>query len=410
MFKGIRSLIFIGIMLLIDWYVFSAINSIIKINNIKNLFNVIYVSISLISVAFIALMPYMAYKKWQRPGRTYLFATIIGLFLAKFLSAAIFLIDDLRRLLMATLYASSINNSHSFNRSPVMLWIGLCTGIALFLLLVIGFKNKYNYQLKKVELFFENLPQAFKGLRIIHISDIHSGSFMNKEAVQRGVDLINAQQADIILFTGDLVNNKAEEMDGYIEIFNQLSAPLGVYSVLGNHDYGDYYYGHKPSGEVLIAKQKNLEALIDVHSKLGWRLLMDEHVAIEKDADAIALIGVQNTSGKAFTSYGNLQKAYNGATDYPFKILMSHDPSHWEHEVQPEYPDIDLTLSGHTHGMQFGFNVFGLKWSPVRWMYKQWLGLYEKNGQKLYVNSGFGFIGYPGRVGILPEITVIELK
>jgi predicted MPP superfamily phosphohydrolase len=212
------------------------------------------------------------------------------------------------------------------------------------------------------------------------------------------------------LFTGDLVNDRAVEMTDYMDVFNKLKAPMGVYSTLGNHDYGDYYYGANATGEKAIEKEKNLQHVKQIHGELGWRLLLDENVRLEKNGEYIALIGVQNISGrKSFHTYGSLAKAYAGAENAPFKILMSHDPSHWDFEVLPKYPEIDLALAGHTHGMQFGVELPGFKWSPVQYVYKEWAGLYEEGKQKLYVNRGYGFIGYPGRVGILPEITVIEL-
>ena len=275
----------------------------------------------------------------------------------------------------------------------------------MFGTLLWGFRNKYNYQLKRVPLAFDNLPASFKGLKIIHISDIHSGSFMDKKAVSHGVDLILKEKADIILFTGDLVNDKATEMKDYMDVFNRLNAPMGVFSTLGNHDYGDY-----TSWPSEAAKQQNLEDLKKVHADLGWRLLMNEHVVLSRGADQIALLGIENWSNKArFPKHGRMDLAHAGTENFSFKILMSHDPSHWDAQVKPEYADVDLTLSGHTHGMQFGVEIPGFKWSPVQYMYKQWDGLYEDGKQKLYVNPGYGFIGYPGRVGILPEITVIEL-
>lgn len=213
------------------------------------------------------------------------------------------------------------------------------------------------------------------------------------------------QKPDLILFTGDLVNNVAGEMQNYMDVFNQFQVPLGVYSILGNHDYGDYVRWDSPQ-----EKTANLEHLKKIHSDLGWQLLLNEHVTIEKGDEKIAIIGIENWSAKArFTKYGDLKKAYAGAALYPFKILLSHDPSHWVAEVLEEYPDIDLMLAGHTHGMQFGIEIPGFKWSPVQYIYRQWAGLYKQGKQKLYVNRGFGFIGYPGRVGILPEITVFEL-
>jgi predicted MPP superfamily phosphohydrolase len=224
------------------------------------------------------------------------------------------------------------------------------------------------------------------------------------------VDMVLKQKPDLILFTGDLVNDRAVEMADWIETFSRIKAPYGVYSTLGNHDYGDYYWGFNATGEAAVEKANNMKHLKQIQANLGWRLLMNEHVPIEKDGQSFALIGIENWSAKAnFPKYGKMSEAYPGAEKYPFKILMSHDPSHWDAQVRPEYSDIDLTLSGHTHGMQFGVETPWLKWSPVQWVYKEWAGLYKEGRQYLYVNRGYGFIGYPGRVGILPEITLIEL-
>lgn len=221
----------------------------------------------------------------------------------------------------------------------------------------------------------------------------------------KGVYKIMKEKPDLVLFTGDLVNNVAAEMEDYLDVFDKITAPMGVYSTLGNHDYGDYVQWDSAE-----EKAKNLEDLKQTHARLGWRLLMNENVVLEKGGEKIALMGIENWSAKArFPKYGDLGKAYAGTESLPFKILMSHDPSHWKAEVLEKYPDIDLVLSGHTHGMQFGVEIPGLRWSPVQYVYREWAGLYEKDNNKLYVNRGFGFIGYPGRVGILPEITLIEL-
>jgi predicted MPP superfamily phosphohydrolase len=224
--------------------------------------------------------------------------------------------------------------------------------------------------------------------------------------VERGIDQIMKEQADLILFTGDLVNDRAAEMHDFMDLFGKLKAPMGVYSTLGNHDYGDYVqWPHEG-----LTKDENLQNLKKVHADMGWRLLMNEHVVLEKNTEKIALLGIENWSAKArFPKHGRMDLAHADTQHYPFKILLSHDPSHWEAEVKTKYRDIDLMLSGHTHGMQFGVELPGFKWSPVQYMYRQWAGLYEDKNQKLYVNRGFGFIGYPGRLGILPEITVIEL-
>ena len=241
----------------------------------------------------------------------------------------------------------------------------------------------------------------------MHISDIHSGSLLDKKAVEAGVNKILAEKPDLILFTGDLVNDQATEMDFLKDIFAKLKAPMGVFSTLGNHDYGDYVQWPIDG----VSKEQNLENLKTVHADMGWKLLMNEHVVLERGQDKIAVIGIENWSAKGrFPKHGKMVEAHAGTEQYPFKILLSHDPSHWDAEVNKLYKDVDLMLSGHTHGMQFGIEVPGFKWSPVQYMYKQWAGLYEGETQKLYVNRGFGFIGYPGRVGILPEITVLELS
>lgn len=413
------SVIVLLIMLALDFYVFMAIKQVAHSASAKTrtiLFTIYWV-VSGLSFLFVALMPYVNYDNWQRPLRTYIFAVVVGLYLAKIVATVFFLLDDVRRLLQWVSGKVFFRNTEvetisesAISRSTFMSWLGLGIGTTFFGTLLFGFRNKYNYTVRNVQLRFPNLPQGFKGIKIVQFSDVHSGSFTNKAAVQHGVDMINAQGAGLILFTGDLVNDQATEMQDYMDVFNKLKAPLGVYSTLGNHDYGDYHFGSDATGEKLIAKQANLQAVKNIHAKLGWRLLLDEHVAIERNGEKIGLIGVENISGKRnFHSYGNMQKAHAGTEQYPFKILMSHDPSHWDMEVNSKYKDVDLTLSGHTHGMQFGINISGFQWSPVQWVYKQWDGLYKKGNQQLYVNPGYGFIGYPGRVGILPEITVFEL-
>ncbi len=266
-------------------------------------------------------------------------------------------------------------------------------------------KGRYNYKVLKYELSFADLPEAFDGFTITQISDIHSGSFTNKEKIQYGVGLINEQKSDIILFTGDLVNDKANEMDNWINVFGQLKAPYGKFSVLGNHDYGDYVKWKTPE-----EKAANFIAVKEIHPKIGFDLLLDEHRYIEKDGQKIALVGVENW-GKGFNQAGDLEKASKNINKEDFKILMSHDPSHWEKIIKKDDFNYQLTLSGHTHGLQFGIEIPGLiKWSPSKYMYKQWAGLYEEFGRYINVNRGFGYHAFPGRVGIWPEVTVIKLK
>lgn len=408
--------ILISFMVLLDIYFFQALKTVSHSasGRTRTIIYSSYWTLSVLAIIILLLLPYLHFDKQMKFIRTTLFALIAGLFFAKLIAALFFLIDDIRRgiqwvagkLFFAKTEGEDMQSGEGISRSVFLSWAGMIAGSGLFGSLIYGFGNKYRYQVKRVKLSYNNLPAAFKGLKVVQISDIHSGSFTNKKAVMKGVQKILNEKPDLILFTGDLVNNVAEEMNDYMDVFDKLKAPLGVYSTLGNHDYGDYV--HWDSVE---EKKANLEKLKQVHAKLGWRLLMNEHVALEKGADKIALIGIENWSSKArFTKYGDMQKAYAGSESYPFKILMSHDPSHWKSEVLKQYPDVDLTLSGHTHGMQFGVEIPGLKWSPVQYVYKEWAGLYEKDAQKLYVNRGYGFIGYPGRVGILPEITVLELS
>ena len=266
------------------------------------------------------------------------------------------------------------------------------------------YRGKYNYKALNYVLEYDDLPEAFDGFKIAQISDIHSGSFDNPEKVQYGVDLINQQQADVVFFTGDLVNNRAEEVFPWIETFKKINSKFGVYSILGNHDYGDY-----TRWESEAEKKKNMEALFDAQKQMGWDLLLNESRFIEKDGQRLALVGVENW-GSGFKQAGDLEKALENVAPQDFKILLSHDPSHWEAQVLPHPFDIHLTLSGHTHGMQFGIEIPGwIKWSPVKWRYKQWAGIYEQGKQRLNVNRGFGYLAYPGRVGIWPEVTVITL-
>ncbi|MCZ2222863.1 MAG: metallophosphoesterase [Chitinophagales bacterium] len=402
--------------LLIDIYVFQSVKVITSHHLLKARFWIysFYWFISIASIIFLVSLPYILYYHKFIILRNYIITILLGILFAKIIAVIFFLLDDIRRLTVwiATKFQSNSSTTNTtitdinISRSVFLSWIGIGTGATFFGTLLYGFSNKYNYQLRKISLTFPNLPKAFKGFKIIQISDIHSGSFQNKKAVEKGVDMILKQQPDIILFTGDLVNDRHEEMLDYIDVFSKLNAPYGVYSILGNHDYGDYLKWKSTK-----AKQKNLEKLKQLQAQMGWRLLMNEHVVIEKDNDAFALLGIENWGAKAhFPKYGKMEEAYKGTEKYQFKILMSHDPSHWDAEVRKKYTDIDLMLAGHTHGMQFGIENPYFKWSPVQWIYKQWAGLYEEGNQKLYVNRGFGFIGYPGRVGILPEITLIELS
>jgi predicted MPP superfamily phosphohydrolase len=407
--------ILIGFMVLVDIYFFQAIKVISHSagSRTKTFIYAGYWIISASAIITLLILPYLQFEHQARVFRTSIFAIIAGLFFAKLIACIFFLVDDIRRgvqwiagkLFFSNTEGEALQQDEKISRSAFLSWTGMLAAGGLFGSLIWGFGNKYRYQVRRIRISFANLPSAFKGLKIVHISDIHSGSFTDKRAVTKGVQKILNEKPDLILFTGDLVNNTSDEMKDYMEVFDKLQAPLGVYSTLGNHDYGDYVHWDN-----IEEKKANLEKLKDIHRALGWRLLMNEHVVLQKGDDKIALLGIENWSAKArFPKYGDLKKAYTGSESYPFKILMSHDPSHWKAQVCQSYSDIDLMLAGHTHGMQFGVEIPGFKWSPVQYVYKEWAGLYERDRQKLYVNRGYGFIGYPGRVGILPEITVLEM-
>jgi uncharacterized protein len=263
----------------------------------------------------------------------------------------------------------------------------------------------HDYRVKRIVVKLPNLPKSFEGIRIAQLSDIHSGSFFNKTAVKGGVEMVMKEKPDMIFFTGDLVNNEANEVKEYMDVFSKLRAPLGVYSVTGNHDYGDYKNWSSKE-----AKQQNFKDLMEAHKLLGFDLLMNENRFIEQGGEKLAILGIENWGNGRFSKYGKLDQAYSGTEEASTKILLSHDPSHWDAQVRKDYKGIDLMLSGHTHGFQFGVEIGGFKWSPSQYAYKQWAGLYQEGEQFLYVNRGFGYLGYPGRVGMPPELTILELK
>jgi len=411
--RGLGFVFLILIFAIIEYYAFTAIR--FSIRNVKNPYKtsilVTYIAITLLWFVSIAMFPVLRTMDMSKAMRNFLVSFSMGILITKILIAIILLIDDLRRgttHLLSLFYNKEtmpLVLEKGMSRSEFINKFALLFGGTIFGTMLYGMSNRYNYTIKNISLSFANLPKAFKGMKIVQISDIHSGSLSDLTAVAKGVEKINAINADAIFFTGDLVNNKSDEAEDFIPIFSKLKAKHGVFSILGNHDYGDYV-----EWESKAHKKANLERLKEIHKENGWRLLLDEHIVLEQEGEKIALIGVENTSFKnRFQTYGSLEKAYKGSEMHPFKILLSHDPSHWDGEINSKYKDIDLTLSGHTHGFQFGIDIPWLKWSPVQYVYKQWAGLYQKDNQHLYVNRGFGFLGYPGRVGIMPEITVIEL-
>ena len=319
----------------------------------------------------------------------------------------------LYKLLQQKLFSKSSDTlpGNKITRSKFLQQTGVISGGVMLSTLTFGMlKWVYDFTVNEVTIHLPDLPESFDGFRILQISDLHVGGWLSKSPVQKAVDLIKAQETDIIIFTGDLINYRTSETKGYHNILSQLDAPMGVYSILGNHDYGDYILWDRVG-----RKQKNFEALIDFEKGLGWNLLMNENTVLQRGTDKIALIGSENwSSHKNFNRYGNMELAYAGVEDIPCKLLMTHDPTHWDAEIIKNYKDIDVTFCGHTHGTQIGVNIPGFQFSPASLYYKHWMGLYAEENeikkQYLYVNSGLGFIAYPGRVGILPEISVFTLR
>lgn len=402
-----------ALVFLVDWYVFHAIRALIHQADFRKWFSWCFWMFSFVTFCFFLYFRLVGQNGLPRLVLVFAFSSFFIVFLSKLIFSIFLLGGDVTRgLAIAGFWIKNLvtgdGQNYSPARSAALVKIGLgIAGIPLFTLVYGMFKGAYRYQLKRMDLVLKDLPKAFEGLKIVQISDMHTGSFYNKKAVNHGIDLLLNEKPDLIFFTGDLVNNEASEVVDYLDIFKRIAAPLGVFSVLGNHDYGDYMIW--PSQQ---AKEANLEQLKQYQKELGWRLLLDEHVVISRDGDQMALVGIQNWGAKGnFPKYGNLKRAMEGAETYAVKLLLSHDPSHWEAQVLPQFPEIDAMFAGHTHGMQFGIEIPGFKWSPVQYMYKQWAGLYQATGgQQLYVNRGFGFIGYPGRVGIWPEISVFTLK
>jgi len=337
-------------------------------------------------------------------GRTFLMV----LFLSKLCALPILLIDDIRRGFLAVVNYFMVEKNFDVSRSRFLSAAGVFIGTAPILALTYGaLRNPYRYRVRRSNVYIEGLHPDLEGYKIVQISDVHSGSFVFKDPILNGIDLINKEKGDLVVFTGDIVNYKADEMDGLYDTFRKIESPhKKVFSTLGNHDYGDYYKWDSKAD-----LDKNFEKIKGIHKTLGWDLMLNEHRVLEHKNARIGLIGVENFSAlPQFPKHGDLAKSVEGMPETDVKILLSHDPTHWDFEVNKNHPDINLTLSGHTHGFQFGLEIPGwIKWSPSQFVYKQWAGLYHKGAQYLYVNRGFGFLGYAGRVGILPEITSLVL-
>lgn len=386
---------------LMNWYILTGLQVVAPQNYVPAIFWFVNF-VSAFSVLY-------AIQGIQSRGMGLFFKISTHAFLTLFVSELIFvinlLLEDIYRFIAGVFHLIFEGSFVIPVRHPFLIEFGIGLFFASVLLFVYGMlKGKYAYRVIKHELYFKDLPEAFDGFTITQISDVHAGSFTNAKAVQKGIDLINKQESDLFVFTGDLVNNKAEEIKPWIGHFSQIKAKHGQFSVLGNHDYGDYVKWDND-----LVKQGNLQQLKNYHAELGFRLLLDEHVELNKNGEKIIVAGIENW-GLGFGERGDLQKAISGTAKDDFKILLSHDPSHWEAQVKNNPSHIHLSLAGHTHGMQFGIEAFGIKWSPVKLRYKHWAGIKEEDGRILNVNRGFGFIGFSGRVGIWPEITVIELK
>lgn len=401
-----------------DFYCYKAITGVFKSwkPGTKRLFAIAWWSYSILLLIGVFVSIFITIPSAYLGIRSVILVAFFLTLACKIVFLPFLVIDDIRRLYLKIKRTfqkkedsvkTEVSNAEPITRSSFLMKAGLITAAVPLTSLTWGIATgAYDYQVVRKPLILPNLPSAFEGMTLGQISDIHSGSFYNQKAVRGGVELLLAQKPDLIFFTGDLVNDMATEMRDYQDIFSKVKAPLGVYSSLGNHDYGDYHFGKEGSP----AKARNLQDVIKTHERMGWDLLMNEHRRLKVDGQEIGILGIENWGMGRFPKYGRMDLATKDTGDLPVKLLLSHDPSHWRAEVLEKYPQIDAMFSGHTHGMQFGIRTKDFQWSPVQYIYNEWAGLYTENRQQLYVNVGYGFLGYPGRVGILPEITIFELR
>jgi predicted MPP superfamily phosphohydrolase len=406
-------LFFTFFFLLIDFYLFQAVLAVSK--DWTPLWKgVLRYGFWVPTVICMGALAWWAFDDPYRYGsnfRNILITVLVATYFSKFFGILFVFIDDIQRGVrwVGSLFSSPGPGNlpgDPITRSEFLTKAALVATAIPFGTMAYGvISGAHDYRVRRLTVKLPNLPKSFDGLRIGQLSDIHSGSFWNKTAVKGGVEMMLDEKPDLIFFTGDLVNNETSEVKQYFEIFNKLRAPLGVYSVTGNHDYGDYY--NWASRE---SKAQNFQDLVQAHKDMGYNILMNENRIIEESGDKLAIIGIENWGAGRFSKYGNLNKALQGTDEAAVKLLLSHDPSHWDAQVRPNYKDIDIAFAGHTHGFQFGVEIPGFKWSPSQYVYKQWAGLYQNDNQYLYVNRGFGYLGYPGRIGMPPELTIIELK
>lgn len=412
-------LVFSIIFIAIDFYVFQAIKTVMFEwrEEVKKGVSVVFWVFTFVSIVSLFVYHLVDPEKVGNVWRNFMMVMLFVNYFSKIFAVLVLFIDDLIRGGKWLVNQFVDNNSKVDSESPVgkentITRSDFLTKTAIIAAAVpavtMGFgilSGAHDYRIRKTIVKLPNLPAAFDGIIIGQLSDIHSGSFFNKTAVKGGVEMFMNEKPDMVFFTGDLVNNTADEVNDYINVFDKVKAPFGVFSTLGNHDYGDY---HNWSSQK--AKMQNLEALKKAHQIMGWNLLMNKNHNITLEGDSIAVIGVENWGKGGFVKHGRLDQAIKGTEEASIKLLLSHDPSHWDAQVRPEFPSIDLMFAGHTHGFQLGIELGDFKWSPSQYIYNQWAGIYREANQYLYVNRGFGYLGFPGRIGILPELTIIELQ
>lgn len=398
------------LLLIIDWFAYRAVVSTWSDTRpfVLGLIEALYWSIPVVTLLFAVSAAGSWIRRWPNALKVIITAVLFILYLSKFLMGSVILADDIRRGVAWTIGNFIPSSGLTGARLDFMGQVGFVLGMVPLISLTYGLiRNPYRYKVFRKDITLPEVHPAVEGLKIVQISDIHTGSLLAKERVRRSVEMINDLHPDLVFFTGDLVNNSADEADVFIDVFRDIRSKYGVYSIVGNHDYGDYTRWPDAA-----AKRENFEKLKRQHQRLGWDLLLNAHRTININGGKVGVIGVENYSAHPrFQKYGDMSEATMGMGDTDLTILLSHDPSHWDDQVLKDFPEVDLTLSGHTHGFQFGIELTeNIKWSPVQYVYKRWAGLYKEGTQYLYVNRGLGFLGYPGRVGILPEITLLTIR